>query len=51
MGSKQHSSVAENKNMLKKARFFELFGDEWIFVDTQDALQHARLGSRLVRDG
>ena len=43
-----YGSVVENKRMLRKARFFDLFGDEWIFEDIQDALQHARHGTRLV---
>ncbi|KAL5474476.1 hypothetical protein EMCRGX_G026427 [Ephydatia muelleri] len=38
---------AKNRAMLQKAQFFAVCGEEWIFENTEEALQHARHGSRL----
>lgn len=43
-------SIAKNRAMLQKAQFFAVCGEEWIFENTEEALQHARHGSRLVND-
>ena len=38
---------AKNRAMLQKAQFFAVCGEERMFSNTEEALQHARHGSRL----
>lgn len=44
-----HVVLEENRDMLDRAGFFELCGKEWLFPSIQDAVNHAVLGTKLVR--
>ena len=41
--------VEENRDMLDRTGFFDLCGKEWLFPSIQDAVNHAVLGTKLVR--
>ena len=42
------SHAEENRDMLDRAKFYEVCGKEWLFPSIQDAVHHARFGSTLV---
>ena len=42
------SFVEENRNMLDRAKFYDVCGKEWLFPTIQDAVHHAQYNSTLV---